>query len=121
MFKIDPSHIKALLDSPEGREAILKRLNNEALVSADIESLSSSDYDVLCDAASNVFAEWDLPTVKQYFAQGGDGEEFPINVIGVKGAYAFIAPEFDDAGLFATLEDAESYVDLFSGGEASEE
>jgi len=50
------------------------------------------------------------PEVEIAFAWGA-GEPYPISIYGVPGAYYASAPEFDDLGVFSTLEDARRGMD----------
>jgi hypothetical protein len=81
--------------------------------------LSSSNFDALCDAALDTFGNGEAPVVKTYSAEGGYGD-YSIEIIGVDGAYAVCALEYDDEGMFGTLEEAEGYVALNWFGQAKE-
>lgn len=118
-MNIGPAHLKALLGNSEIREAVLGCLDDEDLLSADVDSLSASDFDTLCDAALEAFA--DAPVVKTYSARGGGGEEYPIQIVGIEGAYAVCALEHDDAGMFGTLKEAKDYIGMNWLGAAREE
>jgi hypothetical protein len=63
-IRVDRTNIKALLKHPEMREWLLERLDDTSLVSADIESLSPSDFTVLHDAALDVFGRKKSPSPK---------------------------------------------------------
>lgn len=117
---VDRTHIKALLKHPETRESMLERLDDTSLTSADIDSLSLSDFDLFHDAALDVFGNGEVPIVKEYLAEGGCGD-YPIEIAGIEGAYMVRALEFDDKGLFGTLEEAEEYVGLNWCGQAREQ
>lgn len=111
-------HIKALLRNTRMREGILARADREGLVAADVDNLSSSDFDSFCDAAWEVFGE-EAPIVKTYTVEGDDPYE--VEIIGVKGAYMVRASEFDDKGLFGTLKEAEACVEFNWEGQAEED
>jgi hypothetical protein len=119
-MKIQRTHLKALLANPEIREAMLGCLDNEDLLSADIDSLAAPDFDTLCNAAWEAFGDVN-PVVKTYSARGGDGEDYPIQIVGVPGAYIVSALEFDDEGMFGTLAEAQDYIALNWLGEATED
>ena len=73
-----------------------------------VESESADDlYDLLTDAILN-----DAESVSEYLAPGRDDDEFPISVMMYGGVYFVSAPEFDDVGLFRSLNDAEEYVEV---------
>jgi hypothetical protein len=119
-MKIERNHLKALLTDPEIRQATLDCLDDPDLLSLDIESLSACDFDTLRDAAWEALGDIN-PVVKTYSVRGGDGEDYPIQIIGVRGAY-FVSPlEEDDVGMFATLEEAEGYIGFNWLGDARED
>src|SRR4051794_21028950 len=119
MMNIGKTHLKSLLANLHMRQEISDRLDDPELISADFDELSDSDFDALHDAAWEAFPD-EAPVVKSYVASGGDGEEYPIDIVGVKGAYAVRAPEFDDKGIFETLQEAEHYVGFNWDGNARE-
>jgi len=116
---IEKTHLKALLRNRQMRQAICHCIDNEKLKAVDVDDLTNSKLAALHVAAWEVFND-EAPKVKSFRAEGGDGEEYPINIVGVKGAYAVCAPEFDDKGVFETVEEAEEYVGLNWLGEARE-
>jgi hypothetical protein len=101
------------------RERIVGCKGREGLVAADVDGLSSSDFDALCDAACEAFGNREVPIVKTYWAKGPE-DAYPIEIIGVRGAYMVCAPECDDKGMFETLKGAEGYICLNWCGEATE-
>lgn len=117
-MKIENSHLKALLANPHMRQEISNHLDDEELTSADFDNLADSDLAALHDAALEAFDE--APVVKSYLATGGDGEDYPIEIFGVLGVYAVRAQEFDDEGMFETVEEAEDYVGINWFGKARE-
>jgi hypothetical protein len=119
MMKIEKAHIKALLSSTQTRQAILQRIDDEKIVSADLDDLSSTLLDAVSDAALDTLGNREAPVVKTYLVEGSYGD-YPIEIIGVKGAFVVCALEHDDAGVFGTLEEAEDYVSLNWWGEARE-
>jgi hypothetical protein len=119
MMNIEKAHIKALLSNPLTRQAILERVDDEKLVSANIDDISPTRFDALYDAALDTLGNREVPVVKTYLVEGGYGD-YPIEVIGVEGAFVVCALEHDDAGVFGTLEEAEGYVGLNWWGEARE-
>jgi hypothetical protein len=118
-MEIENTHLKALLANPQMRQEISNRLDDGELTSADFDNLADSDLAALHDAAWEAFSD-EAPVVKSYLATGGDGEDYPIEIVGVIGAYAVRAPEFDDKGMFETVEEAEDYVGFNWLGEARE-
>jgi hypothetical protein len=119
MMKIEKAHIKALLSNPLTRQAILERVDDETLVSANIDDLSPSRFDALYDAALDTLGNREAPVVETYLVEGGYGD-YPIEIIGVEGAFLVCAIEHDNAGIFGTLEEAEGYVGSNWWGEARE-
>ena len=113
-------HIKALLRNPQMRESILARMDDEELESADVDDLSPSDFDALCDAAQEAFGEREAPVAKTYTVEGGCGP-YTVEIIGVRGAYMVCASEYDDKGMFESLKEAKACVDLNWLGKAKEE
>jgi hypothetical protein len=115
---IEKTHLKALLADPHMRQVISNRLDDEELVSADFDDLPDSEFAALHDAAWEALDR--APLVKSYLAKGADGDDYPIDIVGVNGAYSVRAPELDDKGMFETLEEAEDYIGLNWFGEARE-
>jgi len=60
--------------------------------------------DAAVDALMN-----EAPVVREFLAEQSKGI-FPINVVGVDGAYYVWAQEYDAVGLFDSIDQAESYV-----------
>jgi hypothetical protein len=118
-MKIEKAHIQALLSAPLTRQAILERVDDETLVSANIDDLSPGRFDDLYDAVLDTLGNREAPVVKTYLVEGGYGD-YPIEIIGVQGAFVVCAPEHDDAGVFGTLGEAEGYVGSNWWGEARE-
>lgn len=46
--------------------------------------------------------------VKRFYAMGSAAGEYPIDVMNFEGVYSVSAPEFDDIGYFATVDEAET-------------
>ena len=118
-MKIEKAHIKALLSNPQTRQSILERVDDKKLVSANIDDLSPTSLADLYDAAFDTLGNWEAPAVKTYLVEGDLGD-YPIEIIGVEGAFVVCALEHDDAGVFGTLEEAEGYVGFNWWGEARE-
>jgi hypothetical protein len=116
---IQKTHLKALFANPQMRKEICNRIGDEELMSVDLDDLADSDFAALHDAAWEVFND-EAPVVKSYLATGADREDYPIEIVGVIGAYAVRAPEFDDKGMFETVQEAEDYVGFNWLGEARE-
>jgi hypothetical protein len=116
---IEKTHLKALFANQQMRQEISNRIDDEELMSVDLGDLADSDFAALHDAAWEAFND-EAPVVKSYLATGGDGEDYPIEIVGVIGAYAVRAPEFDDKGMFETVEEAEDYVGFNWLGKARE-
>lgn len=56
----------------------------------------------------------EAPVVWSVTAEQDKGE-YSIVILGVPGAYYVQAPEYDDKGVFDSLDDAENFVDLNFG------
>ena len=118
-FEFTREHVKALLRNAQMREGILARAGREGLRPADVDSLPIPEYAVLYDAACEEFND-EAPVVKTYTVKGIE-EPYPVEIIGVRGAYMVRSPEFDDKGLFGTLKEAEACVAFNWMGEAKED
>jgi hypothetical protein len=81
-MKIEKTHIRALLDNSQTRMAIVERLDDAALISADIELCSHDVFAAIRDAALDTLGNSEAPVVKTYLVEGGYGD-YPIEIIGV--------------------------------------
>lgn len=104
--------IRGLLEDKFGKQTnkIIKVLVANA---EDPPKSTWEAFDLIRDSLHN-----DARTFSEWSAYGSFGE-FPITVRGLGGVYFVQAPEFNDAGYFASVADAEAYVSSNWGGEAS--
>jgi hypothetical protein len=75
--------------------------------------MSDADYDHIEDACIDALIS-DAPVVEEFEAEQDKGV-YSVIVQGVPGAYIVFAPEYDHAGVFSSMDEALSYVDVQYG------
>jgi hypothetical protein len=118
-MNLTAAHIKALLDHSQTREGIWRRLRNQTFSLPEGDIFSSADFPDLHDAALDTLVNGEAPAIKTYLMEGSYGD-YPIEIMGVEGAYIVCALEEDAAGVFGTLREAEDYIGVNWCGEARE-
>lgn len=113
MLQIKDEHIQAILRDPTCHQLITKQLGLPDGTTFEYPNNDSSRNDEIYDAALDVISNSGL-TVKSYTAEQDKGP-YPIQIIGVEGAYFVWASEYDWVGLFSTRAEAEDYVECNFG------
>ena len=113
MLKVKTAHIHAVLAQKRHQKAICKKLGLRPDHNFDVTSMSTSQRGQLRDAIISLVA--DSPNVVKEFEAEQDKGAYTVSIIGIPGAYAVEASEYDLQGLFLTPDEAESRVMLSFG------
>jgi len=108
LTEIDERHIAAILRDPRCLRFAADYLGLPEDKLQDLISKEQIDHRDLKDAVVDALMN-EAPVVREFLAEQSKGI-FPINVVGVEGAYYVWAQEYDDIGLFDSIDQAESYV-----------
>lgn len=125
MIDLSRKQIDAVRSDPTVGPEVAASLGDPSLVSKPSDSLADSEWDDLHDACLDALTN-KAPDVESFDAEQSKGV-YSVYIRGVPGAYFVSAIEFDDSGVFSTLEEARNYADSEHGefrvrsGEAGEE
>lgn len=117
MLELKNRNLEAILKAHPLREAILTTLHRNGFAPATfqqpVSKLDENSFARLHDAALDALLNSGI-IVESYEAEQDKGA-YSINIIGVPGAYYVEAPEYDDLGVFDTLEDARRALEFAYG------
>jgi hypothetical protein len=105
---ISRNQIEALRASDVLASEVGSRLSDPALLSKPRNDISESEWIDLEDACLEALRN-ESQSVEDHCADQGCGI-YPITILGIPGAYFVTANEFDPAGVFNTLEEAQNHV-----------
>jgi len=112
-MKLTTTQIVAIRNADLLRVHLAEDLQDQYLLNASLETLSSNQFGTLYDAAFGTLLNYS-PMVEEFLAEQGKGV-YPIHIMGVPGAYYVSAIEFDNEGVFDSLKDARSCVEFNHG------
>ena len=106
-MEISPEQVRAILRSTL-REQVIANAPGVNQLSNDPSSLSDAVLRAIADDALEVLINFG-DEVEMFEAEQSKGI-YSVDIVGVDGAYYVRATEFDDKGVFSTLEEARSTV-----------
>jgi|LauGreDrversion4_2_1035121.scaffolds.fasta_scaffold339452_2 hypothetical protein len=112
-MEISPEQVRAILRS-ELREKVISKVRGVAQILHDPSSIPDAVLRNIASDALEVLND-DGPEVEVYEAEQSKGI-YLVVIVGVEGAYFVRAIEYDDQGLFSSLEEARSEL-MFHYGE----
>jgi hypothetical protein len=104
-MEISPEQVRAILRS-ELREKVISKVRGVAQILHDPSSIPDAVLRNIASDALEVLND-DGPEVEVYEAEQSKGI-YLVVIVGVEGAYFVRAIEYDDQGLFSSLEEARS-------------
>lgn len=104
MLEFTREQIDAVRKDPLLAREVESRLPDPSIVNKPASDLSDNEWDYLNDACYEALTS-EAPVVESFDAEQSKGI-YSVSIRGVPGAYFYSAIEFEDVGLFSTLEDA---------------
>jgi hypothetical protein len=104
MLEFTREQIDAVRKDPLLARDVESRLAAPSIVNKPASDLSDNEWDILNDACYEALTS-EAPVIETFDAEQSKGT-YSVTIRGVPGAYFYSAIEFEDVGLFSTLEEA---------------
>lgn len=113
MLEMTADQIEAVRADPLLSSEVVSRLPDPAVARKPVASLSEDEWSYLYDACLEALTN-EAPLVESFNAEQSKGV-YSVTIRGIPGAYFISAIEFDDSGVFSTLDDARDEADSEHG------
>jgi hypothetical protein len=113
MLEMTLVQIEVVRADPLFSAEVVSRLPDPSVARKPAVSLSEHDWNDLHDACLEILTN-EAPLVESFDAEQSKGV-YSVTIRGIPGAYFVSAIEYDDSGIFSTLEDARALADSAHG------
>ena len=113
MTIITKEQIISVRSDPTTAPEVTSRLEDPGIAQKPLHALSDQDWADLHDACLETLIN-EAPIVESFDAEQDKGV-YSVDIRGIDGAYFVQAIEFDDLGIFSSLEEARNRADLQFG------